>query len=137
MSVFGSRKSSAAQTPSHGKIDTLIGEGTRIRGTIQSSGVVRVDGFLEGAIEHEGDLIIGPKGHIQATVRARNLATAGEIHGDVEVAGKVELLPGSSLHGDVRCAQLVIHEGARFYGRSLMSEADGQEPAESEASQGY
>lgn len=125
--MFRSRKP-VADGLAYGKVETLIGEGTQIKGSFQSSGVVRVDGFLEGSIDHDGDLIIGPKGRVQATVRARGLAMAGEIRGDVEVEGKLELLPGAHLQGDVRCGHLVIHEGARFHGRSVMS---SPEPADS------
>lgn len=133
MTVFGSRK--RPDTLPHGKVETLIGEGTQIKGSIQSTGVVRVDGFLEGTIEHDGELIVGPKGRIQATIKARSLATAGDIQGDVEVSDKLELLPGAHLKGDVRCGHLVIHEGARFHGRSLMSVADS-EPTQPSRSQG-
>ena len=69
--MFGSRKKATADNLSYGKVETLIGEGTQIKGSFQSSGVVRVDGFLEGTIEHDGDLIVGPKGRIQATVKAQ------------------------------------------------------------------
>lgn len=34
----------------HGKVQTLIGEGTAVKGTIRSDGVVRIDGYLEGTI---------------------------------------------------------------------------------------
>lgn len=133
--MFRSRKKATTDSLSYGKVETLIGEGTQIKGSFQSSGVVRVDGFLEGTIEHDGDLIIGPTGRIQATVKARSLAMAGEIQGDVEVAEKLELLPGAHLKGDVRCGHLVIHEGARFHGRSLMSEADLSTPQQPVRSQ--
>lgn len=126
--MFRSRKPTADGL-AYGKVETLIGEGTQIKGSFQSSGVVRVDGFLEGSIDHSGELIIGPKGRVQATVKAKGLAMAGEIRGDVEVEGKLELLPGAHLQGDVRCGHLVIHEGARFHGRSVMSspeQADSQ-----------
>lgn len=136
MTVFGSRKKSTADNLSHGKVETLIGEGTKIKGSFQSSGVVRVDGYLEGSIEHDGDLIVGPKGRIQATIKARSLAAAGEIHGDVEVTEKVELLPGANLKGDVRCGHLVIREGARFHGRSLMAVTDAPEPPQPARPQG-
>jgi len=123
--VFGSGKKQGAQSLVHGKVESLIGEGTEIRGSIRSSGVVRVDGYLEGSIEHDGDLIVGPKARLQATVKAKGLAMAGEIIGDVEVEGKLELLPGANLQGDIRCGHLVIHEGARFHGRSLMPAGGG------------
>lgn len=120
MVVFGSSKKPTADSLNYGKIETVIGEGTEIKGTIESSGVVRVDGYLEGTIHHSGDLIVGPKGRIDANVKSKGLAMAGEVRGQVEVEGKLELLPGARLHGDVKCGHLVVHEGALFQGRSQM-----------------
>lgn len=118
--MFGKSKKPTADSLSYGKVETVVGEGTQIKGSIQSVGVIRIDGFLEGTLEHDGDLIIGPKGRLHAGVRAKALAMAGEIKGNVCVDGKLELLPGALLEGDVRCGNLVIHEGARFVGRSHM-----------------
>lgn len=129
MDVFGKGKKPTADSLSYGKVETVVGEGTQIKGTIQSMGVIRIDGYLEGNLDHQGDLIVGPKGRIHAGVRSKALASAGEIKGNVEVEGKLELLPGAYLEGDVRCGNLVIHEGARFVGRSHMAGAsDEAEP---------
>lgn len=111
----------ASEVVTASKVETIIGEGTEIKGTIQSTGVVRIDGYLEGSIVHAGDLIIGPKGRLQAQIKSTGLAVAGEIRGDVEVEGRLELLAGARLFGDIRCGHLVVHEGATFHGRSLMS----------------
>lgn len=121
--MFGNSKK-ATDSLAYGKVQTIIGEGTEIKGEIQSSGVVRIDGALEGSITHAGELIIGPKGRLTATVRATALAMSGEIRGDVDIEGKLELLSGSRLYGDIRCGHLVVHEGAMFHGRSFMSSPD-------------
>jgi len=123
MAVFGNDKKTA-DSLSYGKVQTLIGEGTEIKGTIHSTGVVRIDGYLEGSIRHEGDLIVGPKGKIAATVQSKGLAVSGEVRGDVTVEGKLELLSGARLYGDIRCGHLVVHDGAMFHGRSLMAKDD-------------
>ncbi|MFZ5816192.1 MAG: bactofilin family protein [Bacillota bacterium] len=119
--MFGSSKKPTADSLNYGKIETVIGEGTEIKGTIESSGVVRVDGYLEGTVIHNGDLVVGPKGRIVANVKSKGLAMSGEVRGDIEVEGKLELLPGARLHGDVKCGHLVVHEGAVFQGRSNMN----------------
>lgn len=118
--MFGSGKKPTADSLNYGKVETVIGEGTEIKGTIESSGVVRVDGYLEGSITHNGDLIVGPKGRIVANVKAKGLAMSGQVKGDIQVEGKLELLPGARLEGDIRCGHLVVHEGALFQGRSNM-----------------
>jgi cytoskeletal protein CcmA (bactofilin family) len=119
--LFGSAKKTT-DTLGYGKVETIIGEGTEIRGTIQSTGVVRLDGYMEGTVEHKGDLIIGPKGRINATIKTQGLAVAGEVRGDIDVEGKLELLPGARLYGDIRCGHLVVHQGAMFHGHSRMND---------------
>jgi cytoskeletal protein CcmA (bactofilin family) len=119
--MFGSSRKPTADSLNYGKIETIIGEGTEIKGTIESSGVVRVDGYLEGTVNHSGDLIVGPKGRVIANIKSKGLAMSGEVRGDIQVEGKLELLPGARLHGDVRCGHLVVHEGALFHGRSNMA----------------
>jgi cytoskeletal protein CcmA (bactofilin family) len=126
MPVFGAAKKTA-DSLGYDKVQTIIGEGTEIRGTIQATGVIRIDGTLEGSIVHQGDLIIGPKGRVTADIRSKGLAVAGEVRGNVETDDKLELLPGARLYGDIRCGHLVVHEGAMFHGRSLMANEETQE----------
>lgn len=121
--MFGNGKK-AMDSLNYGKVQTIIGEGTEFKGTLQSTGVVRIDGLLEGSIQHGGDLIIGPKGRLVANVKSRRLAVAGEVRGEVDVEGKLELLAGARVYGDIRCGHLVVHEGAMFHGQSYMSAAD-------------
>lgn len=109
---------------SKGKIQTIIGEGTEIKGQIQSNGVVRIDGFLEGTISHTGELIIGPKGRLVANVESKAMVIAGEVRGEVNVEGKLELLQGARLLADVRCGHLVVHQGALFHGQSHMAKEE-------------
>ncbi|MCG0238446.1 MAG: polymer-forming cytoskeletal protein [Firmicutes bacterium] len=123
----------AGETLRYSRIDTVLGEGTVIRGNLQSTGVVRIDGTLEGQVDHDGILLVGPKGRVIANVRARGMSVAGEVHGDVEVEGTLELLSGAVLRGDIRCAHLVIREGAVFEGRCHMQEAGEGTPAGTES----
>jgi len=126
--MFGRKPSRTHASPTN--IETIIGEHAEIKGEIHSKGVVRVDGLLQGTVEHQGHLIIGPSGRLIANVKAESMAVAGEIRGDVEVGGVLELLEGARMLGDVRCGHLVIHAGATFQGRSSMMEARtmGSEP---------
>lgn len=125
MPVFGTPKKTA-DSLGYDKVQTIIGEGTEIKGSFEAKGVVRIDGTLEGKVHHEGDLIIGPTGRVVADITSKALAVAGEVRGNVEVADKLELLPGARLYGDIRCGHLVVHEGAMFHGRSLMA-GEGQQ----------
>lgn len=121
--MFGSAKKTV-DSLNYGAVQTIIGEGTEIKGSIQATGVVRIDGYLEGAVHHQGELIVGPKGRVVADIHSKALAIAGEVRGNVDIAEKLELLPGARLFGDIRCGHLVVHEGATFHGRSTMAQDD-------------
>lgn len=120
--VFGGRRTTH-ETTVPGKVDSIIGEQAEIKGEIHSKGVVRVDGLLQGTIQHQGHLIVGPTGRLIANIKAESLAVAGEIRGDVEVEGRLELMAGARMLGDIRCGHLVVHAGATFQGRSSMNDA--------------
>ena len=104
------------------KIDTLIGEGTEFNGKITATGIVRVDGKIEGEIDTKGDLIVGEKGKIRANAKGKNITIAGEVYGNIECTGKLELMPSSKLLGDIKVSDLYIDSGATFQGNCEMNE---------------
>ncbi len=123
--MLGSRKRKS------GKVDTLIGKETEIKGSIRASGMVRIDGRFEGEILTEGDLIIGESARVKAEVNARNLTLAGELKGNVELEGRLELNSSGRLYGDIKVNNLVIADGGLFKGSSLMPGMEEDQEQES------
>lgn len=110
------------------KIDTIVGKDTEFKGTITSTGVIRIDGRVDGEIHHKGDLIVGEGGVVAAHIKARNVTIAGEVKGNVEAEGKLELVPAGKLYGDIKVESLIIGNGAIFRGLSEMK-GDGKNEA--------
>lgn len=106
------------------KIDTIIGKETEIKGTINSSGAIRIDGRVEGEIHHRGDLVVGEGGIVWAHIKARNVTIAGEVKGNVEAEGRLEIVATGRLFGDIKVENLVIGDGAIFRGMSEMKSGD-------------
>lgn len=119
-------KKVAGGGPSYEKVDTIIGKGTEFKGTLSSSGVLRIDGRFEGEILHRGDLVIGETGLVTANIKARHVTIAGEVRGNVEAEGKLELVTSGRLFGDIKVAALVIGDGAVFRGASEMRQPEKQ-----------
>ncbi len=63
----------------------ILGEGTKIKGDIISSGDIRIDGEMVGNLATKGKLVIGPKGKIDGQVQAANVEVSGFIKGKVTV----------------------------------------------------
>jgi len=111
------------------KVDTYIGKGARVQGTVSVSGTVRVDGFVDGVLEAEKDVIIGQGGLVTASVAAANVTVAGELRGNVKALGRLEIARTGKVLGDVAIASFVVEEGAAFLGKCEMRKTDGHHPS--------
>ncbi|MDK2821108.1 MAG: hypothetical protein PWP31_1073 [Clostridia bacterium] len=100
--------------------DTVIGKGVKITGNLVSDGAVRIDGFIEGEVTTEGDLVVGETGKVVAKVKAANLLVVGIIKGDVETDGQLEIAPTGKVEGNVHMTRLVVEPGGVLLGHSQM-----------------
>ncbi|MGI6145039.1 MAG: polymer-forming cytoskeletal protein [Clostridia bacterium] len=109
------------------KMNTLIGEGTSCEGRINSAGSLRIDGDFKGEIRIAGDLIVGEKAMVEASIEARNVYIGGYIRGNIQTEGKVDLTPTGAFFGDMLVGILNIEEGAVFKGNCEMHEPKREE----------
>ena len=93
-----------------------IGTSMVIKGQITSADEMFIDGEVEGKIELQQRLTIGPRGKVRADIRAREVVILGSVHGNVEVSDKVTIQRNGSLIGDLKTAGIVIDDGAYFKG---------------------
>ncbi|OGS67861.1 MAG: hypothetical protein A2Y96_02435 [Firmicutes bacterium RBG_13_65_8] len=124
--MFTSKKEPVAV--GDGRVDTIIGRDAQLKGTVVSSGLIRIDGKVDGEIVHKGDIAIGESGEITANVKAHNVTVAGVVNGNIEATGKLELLPTARVTGDLSVATLVVGEGAIFKGSSDMKAPEKTAP---------
>lgn len=107
-----------------GKLDTLVGKDTVIKGNIKTKGSIRVDGHFEGNITISDTFTAGATSQIKGDVRCRDAFIGGKIEGNVFSQGKVEMHTGAKLVGDITCKGLVIQDNVFFEGRCSMKEQE-------------
>ncbi len=117
--MFGRKKSEAFSE----QVETLIGHTTTLKGSLTSSGALRIDGKFEGDIATTADLIVGEAGQVKATISAKNAMIAGAVIGNMDVNDKLELLPSAKVTGDLKVGTLIIGEGAVFKGNCEMRQS--------------
>lgn len=101
-------------------LQTIIGPGTSLEGTITVPHSVRVDGTLKGKLETSETLTVGNTGRIEADIIAKSAIIGGIVRGNLSVEERVELEANASLIGDLKTRDLVINEGATFHGNCAM-----------------
>jgi cytoskeletal protein CcmA (bactofilin family) len=125
--MFGKKTESKPQ----GRIDTLIGAGTRIEGNIKFSGGLRIDGEVVGNVEAaEGatssTLVVSELARVEGGVSAGHLIVNGTIVGPVKALESLEMLSRAKIIGDVDYAMIEMHQGAVIHGH-LVTPACGTE----------
>lgn len=99
-------------------VDSLIGPGCRVEGTVVFRGGLRVDGEVCGDVVGEaGDLLLSPRGAVTGVLRVRHAAVAGELFGDLHASGRVELLPRARIIGNIHYTSLTMQAGACVAGK--------------------
>lgn len=93
-----------------------IGSSMVIVGEIHSREELLVDGEVDGTLELQHRLTIGPTGKVRATIKAREVVIFGSVQGNVEVAEKITIRQNGTLIGDIKAAGIVIDDGAYFKG---------------------
>jgi cytoskeletal protein CcmA (bactofilin family) len=88
----------------------------RIHGEIRTQEELLIDGEVEGLMESQSLVTVGPKGKVKANIKAREVVIYGNVQGNVEVTHKLAIREQGSLVGDVKSAGISIDDGAYFKG---------------------
>ena len=117
------KKAKSAST----KVDTIIGQQTRIEGDIHFSGGLHIDGRVKGGVIAEADstsvLTVSEHGSIEGDVRVPTVILNGSVTGDVRSAERIELAAKARVDGDVYYNLIEMAMGAAVNG-SLVHNAE-------------
>jgi cytoskeletal protein CcmA (bactofilin family) len=94
-----------------------IGKGLFIKGEINGSESLFIDGKVEGTVNLPGNRVtIGRNGQVAANITAREIVVLGKVRGNVSATDRVDIRAEGSLSGDVAAARISIEDGAFFKG---------------------
>ncbi|HEX6792068.1 MAG TPA: polymer-forming cytoskeletal protein [Candidatus Krumholzibacteria bacterium] len=124
----------AEVTTGQATLNSMLGQGCKIKGDIELQGTIRIDGQFEGSISCPDTLIIGKSGIVKAEVKVKNAVIGGKLVGNIAAANKIELQSGSHVEGDIQTARLVIDEGVFFEGNCKMGTSSGKSDSDSVSS---
>jgi len=110
-------------------VDTLIGAHVTIRGDLEFSGGLYVEGRVVGKVSAiDGEpavLMLAENGSIEGEVRAPVVLLDGRLDGDVHAAERVELAANARVQGNVHYRVVEMNAGAQLTGRLVHADAVG------------
>lgn len=103
------------------EISTILGKETGFSGKLKFQDSLMIRGSFEGEIDAQGFLHIDEGAEVRAgLIRASSIIVGGVVHGDLEAADRIELLPSARVYGKIRANKLRIADGVIFEGRCEM-----------------
>jgi len=104
-----------------------IGKGLFIKGEINGSESLFIDGKVEGSVNLPGNRVtIGRNGQVAANITAREIVVLGKLRGNVSATDRVDIRAEGALTGDVAAARISIEDGAFFKGGIDIRKADAK-----------
>jgi cytoskeletal protein CcmA (bactofilin family) len=115
--MFGKRQSG------NGVINTLIGDGTRIKGDLHFDGGCHIDGVVHGDVIADKDpdafLTISEGGFIDGNVRVPSVSLNGKVQGEVYASNTVALGATAKVVGNLHYDLLEMTSGAEINGKLI------------------
>jgi cytoskeletal protein CcmA (bactofilin family) len=101
---------------------SVIAPGMKIKGDLETTGVVKIDGIVEGSIRGARQVLLGRTGTIQGDLHTEEAILAGKVIGTVNAAERVEVQSTSRIDGDIQTKSIVVLEGGIINGNVRMDE---------------
>ena len=115
------------RTPAPTGEQATIGKGLFIKGEINGSESLFIDGKVEGSVNLPGNRVtIGRNGQVAANINAREIVVLGKLRGNVSATDRVDIRAEGALTGDVAAARISIEDGAYFKGGIDIRKADAK-----------
>lgn len=112
---------------SSAKVDTIIGQQTRIDGDVHFTGGLHVDGHIKGSILAEAGsasvLTVSEHGSIEGDVSVPTVILNGTVTGDVRSDDRIELAAKTEVNGNVYYNLIEMAMGAAVNG-SLVHQSE-------------
>ncbi len=115
----------------HGRgLDSVVGPGVALQGTLSGAGNMRIEGSFDGNINIQGTLFVADGAKVTAEIRAGAVSVGGSVKGNI-TAGKVEILSTGRVWGDLITTAFATEEGAFLRGQVRMEDHLPTPPATS------
>jgi cytoskeletal protein CcmA (bactofilin family) len=99
---------------------SVVGPAMKIVGDIETTGILKVDGTVQGSIRGARQVMLGRTGVIQGDVHAEEAVLGGRVVGTVTATERVEIQANSVIEGDIHTRSIVVFEGGLLNGNVRM-----------------
>ena len=107
---------------------SVFGPTLRFKGELKAQEDIKIEGRIEGSIQHQQRVVVGSKGEVVATVNAAQIDVEGRVQGDMSAKKSIKVSQSAVVRGNIRAPSVSITEGANFNGGVTMEPNAGAQP---------
>ena len=87
---------------------------------------LQINGRFDGTLDAKGNLSIGEKADVKATIKGEAVTISGAVTGDIVATGRVEITSTARVRGKVVSPRIIMQEGAVLNGTLEMTGSTGE-----------
>ncbi len=101
---------------------SVVGVGMTIRGDVETAGVVKIEGTVEGHVVGGTQVLVAKGGIVKGDIETKEAIIGGTVSGAVQGDERVEIQAGATVQGDITTKRIAVAEGASLNGQVRMGE---------------
>jgi cytoskeletal protein CcmA (bactofilin family) len=109
--------------------ETVIGNGLHVKGTLNCTSDIWIDGIVEGNVTAEGNIFVSLNGRITGNLQAAHISVSGQVIGNLKARDRLVVEGSGHIKGDVEAEKLAIADGAIVNGNLKMPDQQVDSPA--------
>jgi cytoskeletal protein CcmA (bactofilin family) len=114
------RSKERTKEPQRQEFTGFLDKGVRFEGTLEASGVFRIDAQVKGNVISTHSLVLGESARVEGQIEGNHVAIAGKFDGVIFAKGRVEIQAKGVVTGEVHSPCMVIEPGGIFDGQCHM-----------------
>ena len=118
-------------------LSSIVGDGAHFSGSLELTGLLRLDGDFNGIIKNNDRILIGKNGRVQGTAYSDTIIIGGIFKGEIYASEKVVILSSGIVLGHIYSSRIVIEEGAFWDGKSIITLQEKEIKKETVSSGGH
>ncbi|KYH30514.1 polymer-forming cytoskeletal [Clostridium tepidiprofundi DSM 19306] len=103
------------------EIKTLIGEQCNIIGSLNGTGLIKIDGYVDGDIYWDEDIIISETCTCKGNITCTNANISGKVLGNITCKDSLIINNSGKINGNILVKKLIINEGGILNGKCEMA----------------
>jgi len=114
------RSKNRKKSVDEGQFTGFLDRPVRVEGTLETSGVFRLDAEMKGTILSSHSLVLGESARMEGQIEGNHIVISGKFDGVIFAKGRVEIHAKGVVTGEIHSPCLIIEAGGIFDGRCHM-----------------